>query len=147
MAADQQTAGPKAGQVLAVLGPLKVGQFQIGPVMQTLAFGTGTRRQTLPGGRVEVACDLCCGAGDSGLADPGVELAAGAHAEHVALARPAKRHLELANAVDAVGRHPGDPGTGRRSAFDRARLARRFMASMTSKIEKTRKSRFRLARL
>ena len=44
IAADQKTPGPQAGQALVVFGGVKIGQFQVGPVEQPLALGSGTGR-------------------------------------------------------------------------------------------------------
>src|SRR5215213_9179381 len=41
IAADQKAPGPKAGQALVVFGGFKIGQFQIGPLEQPLALGSG----------------------------------------------------------------------------------------------------------
>src|SRR4051794_1929455 len=43
-AADQQTPGPQTGQGLVVFGRLEIGQFQVGPVEQPLAPGSGPGR-------------------------------------------------------------------------------------------------------
>src|SRR3954452_6193205 len=44
IAADQKAPGPKAGQVLVVFGGFKIGQFQVGPIEQPLALGSGPSR-------------------------------------------------------------------------------------------------------
>ena len=44
IAADQQAPGPQAGQGLVVFGGFKIGQFQVGPVEQPLALGSGPGR-------------------------------------------------------------------------------------------------------
>ena len=41
IAADQKTPGPQAGQALVVFGGFEIGQFQIGPLEQPLAFAAG----------------------------------------------------------------------------------------------------------
>jgi len=41
IAADQQASGPQTSQGLVVFGGFKIGQFQIGPVEQPLAFAAG----------------------------------------------------------------------------------------------------------
>ena len=46
------------------------------------------------------------GAACSGLVAPRAEGMGGVHAQHVALARPPEGDLDLADAVDAVARHP-----------------------------------------
>jgi hypothetical protein len=42
-------------------------------------------------------------------------------AEHIALARPAQRYLDLANTVDRVRRHPGEGNARRDGALNYAR--------------------------
>ena len=44
IAADQKAPGPQTGQGLVVFGGFKIGQFQIGPVEQPLALGSGPGR-------------------------------------------------------------------------------------------------------
>src|SRR4051794_172751 len=41
IAADQKASGPRTGQGLVVFGSFKIGQFQVGPVEQPLALGSG----------------------------------------------------------------------------------------------------------
>src|SRR5829696_7197274 len=43
-AADQKASGPQTGQALVVFGGVKIGQFQVGPVEQPLALGSGPGR-------------------------------------------------------------------------------------------------------
>src|SRR4051812_48151785 len=43
-AADHKAPGPQAGQALVVFGGFKIGQFQIGPLEQPLALGSGPGR-------------------------------------------------------------------------------------------------------
>src|SRR3954468_7512183 len=63
VAADQQASGPKTGQALVVFGPFHFSQFEIGPVEQPLAVGSGPGRQTTPGGGIKVVRNLGCGPG------------------------------------------------------------------------------------
>ena len=44
IAADQKASGPQTGQALVVFSGFKIGQFQIGPVEQPLALGSGPSR-------------------------------------------------------------------------------------------------------
>ena len=44
IAADQKAPCPYTGQALVVFGRLKIGQFQVGPVEQALAFAAGPGR-------------------------------------------------------------------------------------------------------
>src|SRR3954465_15122642 len=44
IAADQKAPGPQTGQALVVFGGVKIGQFQVGPVEQPLALGSGPGR-------------------------------------------------------------------------------------------------------
>ena len=43
-AADQKASGPQTGQVLVVFGRFEIGQFEIDPVEQPLALGSGPGR-------------------------------------------------------------------------------------------------------
>ena len=43
-AADQKAPGPQTEQVLVVFSGFKIGQFQVGPVEQPLALGSGPGR-------------------------------------------------------------------------------------------------------
>ena len=59
------------------------------------------------------ACrDLGRGPGNRGLVAPGIELAGGADAKHIALAGAPQRHLDRARTVHAVGRDPGKRHAG-----------------------------------
>ena len=58
IAADQKAPGPKAGQVLIVFGGFKIGQFQVGPIEQPLALGSGPGRQPTPGSGIKLARNL-----------------------------------------------------------------------------------------
>src|SRR4051794_33474832 len=71
---------------------------------------------TLPGRGLETLGNLLGSPRDRRLTDPGVEGLRGVDPEHVALARPAQRHLDLAPPVDAVRRHPGKRHPGRNGA-------------------------------
>ena len=44
IAADQKAPGPQTGQGLVIFSGFKIGQFQIGPVEQPLALGSGPGR-------------------------------------------------------------------------------------------------------
>ena len=124
-APDQEPARPQAGQAVVVLACFEVGELAVGPVIHALTLGARPRREPLPSGRVERLADLFGRASNLGLADPGVELMRAADPQHVALARTAQRHLDLAHAVDAVSRHPGERHAGARWLFrsSRARAA------------------------
>ena len=52
--------------------------------------------------------DLLRRAGDALRLAPGVERAVGIHAQHIALAGAPQRHLDLADAIDAVRRDEGE---------------------------------------
>src|SRR5260370_17012126 len=49
---DQQTTCPQTIICAAVFLGLKIGEFDIAPIMQSRPLGSGSRRQTLPIGRV-----------------------------------------------------------------------------------------------
>lgn len=116
--ADQETARARTRPTFVAPAGIEVGEFQIGPIIAPLALGAAAGRRALPGGRFEVVGDRGRGARDCDPATPGVELAAaGAHAKHSALARPAKRHLDPADARPAVSRHPSE----RHTCFDSSR--------------------------
>lgn len=55
-APDQQAARPQAGEVLVVFLRLKIGEFEISPVIQARSLGVESRRQALPGPRGEFLC-------------------------------------------------------------------------------------------
>jgi hypothetical protein len=44
VAADQQTPRPWAGSLVVIFGRIEIGQFAIGPVVQSCAFGSFTSR-------------------------------------------------------------------------------------------------------
>ena len=119
-APDQQAACPGAAQLWMELTRCKIGEFQIGPVIEAGALRALTGGQALPGGRRKGGGNCLGGAGDHRLAAPGIELAIGVNPEHIALAHLAQLHLDLADPVDAVRSHPGKWHPGRQRALDHA---------------------------
>ena len=105
--ADQKTPGPKAGAGLIVVRPIEIGQFAIGPVVQPCTFGSLSGGQTPPSRRIKPLRDLQGGSSHRRLPVPGAEMMVGGNAKHIALARAAQRHLDIANAIDAIGGNPG----------------------------------------
>src|SRR4051794_31739288 len=100
-APDQQAPRPRAGAAAAVLGGREVGQLEIGPVVQPRPFGPLAGRKPRPRRCGQRPGDLLRRAGHRRLAAPGAEGARAVDAEHVALAGPAQRRLDLAYAADA----------------------------------------------
>jgi hypothetical protein len=76
------------------------------------------RRQALPSRRIDGARDLFRRAGDRRLALPGAEVMAGIDTEHIALAGAPQHHLDMADAIDAVGGNPGERHACRNCALD-----------------------------
>ena len=70
VAADQEPARPPARSILIIFGGVKIGELEIGPVMESRALGSLARRQPLPDQWVEASRDLAGSAGDGGLAGP-----------------------------------------------------------------------------
>src|SRR3978361_1520326 len=61
IAPDQQPAGPQPALLVVVFAGLEVGQFQIGPVIQSRPLDTLTGREALPGrGIKRLHDDLSC---------------------------------------------------------------------------------------
>src|SRR3954452_11956392 len=105
-AADQEAPRPQAGTLVVVLSGLEIGQFQVGPIIERPTLGPLAVRKVPPQGGLKVACNLFRRAGYQRLVAPRVERVRAVDAQHVALAGPPQRHLDLAYAIDAVGRHP-----------------------------------------
>ena len=64
MTTDQQAACPQTLICAVEFFGLKIGQFEITPIMQPRSFGSGPCRQTFPVGRAERPGDLRRLAGD-----------------------------------------------------------------------------------
>ena len=80
--------------------------------MQPRAFRAGSRRQSSPSGLGEHTGDALRRAGNPALGVPGAEVMRSVDAEHIALTRTPQRHLDIANPIDGVGRHPGEGDIG-----------------------------------
>src|SRR3954465_11850300 len=72
-AADQQAPRPQAGEAVAVLGGLEVGQLEIGPVVEPRPFGPVAGREPRPRRRGQRPGDLLRRVGHRRLAAPGAE--------------------------------------------------------------------------
>ena len=131
-APDQQATGPQAGARRPGTRPRQGRPIQIGPIVEPRTLGALARRQALPGGGLETLRDRLGGPGDLRLADPGIEGLRGVDAEHVAFARPAQRHLDLAHPVDGVSRYPGERHPGRNGTLDHAPASRGLVAKPIS---------------
>ncbi len=123
---DQQAARPRAGQVVAILGGVQVCQFQIGPVMQTGAFGALATGQAPPVAGFQPLGDAARRAAHRPGLVPGTEPVIGVDAQHIALALAAQQHLQVANAIDAVGRNPAERRARRHGALDHRHGQRRL---------------------
>ena len=88
-APDQQTARPhqSRGATSEEASRIKVGQFQIGPVVKPRSLGPGAGGQPNPVGGRQGRRDLPGRAGHRLRLVPGVELRGACNAEHVSLAR------------------------------------------------------------
>ena len=76
--------------------------------MQPRTLGALACRQAAPLRSTKRPGDLLSRAGHGQRGAPGVEVVRRIHAQHVAAARPAQRHLKLAHAIHGVSRHPGE---------------------------------------
>ena len=100
IAADQQASGPKPAEIRGIA----IGQFDIGPVMETLALCACASRQALPNLRGQVRSDILCGSGDGIGLGPGIERMLCADPKHISLADT----ISISpTPIDAVGGHPG----------------------------------------
>src|SRR5258705_3498246 len=106
MTADQQTAGPQTLICAVEFFDLKIGQFEITPVMQPRSFGSGSCRQTFPVGRAPRPGDVGGLAGDGSLLAPGLKHMSTADPEYIAFACPAQLLFDIANTVDGVTSDP-----------------------------------------
>ena len=71
MTADQQTARPQTLICIVEFFDLKIGQFEITPIVQPRSFGAGPCRQTFPVGRAPRPGDIRGVAGDRAPLAPG----------------------------------------------------------------------------
>src|SRR6266436_8839368 len=86
MTADQQTAGPQTLICAVEFFDLKIGQFEITPIMQPRSFGSGSCRQTFPVGRAPRPGEVCSRTGDRRSLAPGSKHMSAADPKHVAFA-------------------------------------------------------------
>src|SRR5919202_1570560 len=73
-APDQQAAGPQPALLAAVFANIKIGQFEIRPVIQPRPLGAIASRQPLPSRWRKSLGNRFGGSADPWLADPGMEL-------------------------------------------------------------------------
>src|SRR5258705_13770380 len=104
MTADQQTAGPQTLICAVEFFDLKIGQFEITPIMQPRSFGSGSCRQTFPVGRAPRPGDVGGLAGDGSLLAPGLKHMSTAYSEYIALACPAQVLVDIAHTADGITR-------------------------------------------
>ena len=100
--------------------------------MQARPLGSGARRQALPIRRPQGFGDCRGRAGHSTRLVPRAKDMGGVDAEHVALAGAAQVALDIADAIDRIGRHPAKR---HRAAIARSIIAaasRGFVAKLTS---------------
>ena len=69
-APDQQATGPQAGLRLVIFVGVKVGEFEISPVMKPRTFRALAGGKTLPGAGGDISRDFCRSARDRWLACP-----------------------------------------------------------------------------
>src|SRR6516164_446767 len=73
VAAHQKTPRPFPGKIVVVFAGVEIGQFEIGPVVQTRPLGPFAGRQAAPGLFGKALRDRGGGAGDGLLLTPGME--------------------------------------------------------------------------
>ena len=113
----KKAARPFALERAVVFAGIEIGQFEIGPVVQTRPFGSFARRQAPPSALGKALRDLGGGAANKLLLAPGVEHMIGGDAQNIALARLAEHGFDLSRAIHAVRRNEGERHLG----GDRAR--------------------------
>src|SRR6202048_5048869 len=106
MTTDQQTACPQTLICAVEFFDLKIGQFEITPIMQPRSFGSGPCRQAFPVGRAPRPGDVGGLAGDRSLLAPGLKHMSAADSEYIAFACPAQLLFDIANTVDGVTSNP-----------------------------------------
>src|SRR6202022_3421578 len=103
---DQQTTCPQTIICAAVVLGLKIGEFDIAPIVQSRPLGSSSRRQTLPIGRVLRPGDVFGLAADRPRLAPGSEDMSAADAEHVAFAGSTQLLLDVADTIDGITGNP-----------------------------------------
>jgi len=86
VAADQEASCPFPGKCVVVLAGLEIGQFDVGPVVQTRPLGSFTGRQASPSGLGKALRNRGGGAADKLRLAPGMEHMIGGNAQNIALA-------------------------------------------------------------
>lgn len=126
MTPDQKPPGPCSCRAIGIFVSLKVGEFEIGPVVKALALGAFACRQAVPCAKVDFAHNLGGGAGHNRLVAPGAEAMVALHAEHIPFAGTPQRLLDITDAVDGIRRDPGERHIGRDHALDHLDRQRRL---------------------
>jgi hypothetical protein len=67
MSSDQQVADSHPWASFTIIGSLDVGGVAIGPVVHFRSLRALAFRQAIPGGGIEILCDLTCSAENGGL--------------------------------------------------------------------------------
>lgn len=84
LATNQQSARPGfAAPRLVIFAAGEIGELEIGPIMQPLAFRSRAGRKTLPSGQRQAIGDLFRRARDGARLASGVERVVGSHAQHI----------------------------------------------------------------
>src|ERR1700730_18465345 len=85
---------------------LKIGQFEITPIVQPRSFGSGSRRQALPVGCAPRPGDVCGRTGDRRSVAPGSEHMSPAAPKQVAFAWVRVLLFDIANTVYGITGNP-----------------------------------------
>src|SRR3977135_2950789 len=96
----------------------EIGQFEVAPVMQSGAFGSGTGRQTPPARSSLRLCDLLGGADNPLRLAPGCKPMIGIKAEDIACTGWASAPRDIADPIDAIGRNPEERHASCKGARD-----------------------------
>src|SRR3984893_14521070 len=126
MTTDQQTACPQTLICAVEFFDLKIGQFEITPIMQPRSFGSGPCRQAVPVGRAPGPGDMCGLAGDRSPLAPGLKYMSAADPEYIAFACPAQLLFDIVNTVDGITSNPLEWYRRGYGACDHSRCKLRF---------------------
>ena len=86
----------------------EIGQFDVGPVVQTRPVGSFTGRQASPSGLGKALRNRGGGAADKLRLAPGMEHTIGGNAHNIALARIAKQRFDHSRAIHGIRRDEGE---------------------------------------
>src|SRR6476620_9913103 len=98
VATDQEASCPFPGAGVVVLAGLEIGQFDVGPVVQTRPLGSFTGRQASPNGLGKALRNRGGGAADKLRLAPGMEHMIGGNAQNIAFAGIAKQRFDHSGA-------------------------------------------------